>query len=78
MPAQIEIQPLKAANITAVQIEETRLSGRPFFVVSVMERPGKAPYRRWYPTEADALAYAAETADRRGLLLIDLREGEPE
>lgn len=70
----VELPALRATEVVAVTLERTELSGSPTWVVSLRRYPGQPPRRRWYATEAEALAFAAEQAERYGLLLIDLRE----
>lgn len=65
---------LRTTDCVAVTLEQAELACQPVWVVSVRERVSASPRRRWFPSSADALAYAAEQADRYGLLLIDLRD----
>jgi hypothetical protein len=72
---KIEIPTLRATDIIAVTLEHAELANCPVWIVTTREGLRRPPARRWYPEEAQALAHAAEQADRHGLLLIDLRDG---
>lgn len=71
----LDLPALRAAgDVVAATIESADLDGSTVSVVTVRESRGHPALRRWYADEAAALAYAAEMADRHGLLLIDLRD----
>lgn len=70
----VELPALRASEVVAVTLERAQLSGSATWVVSLRRYLGQPACRRWYATEAEALAFAAEQAERYGLLLIDLRE----
>jgi len=71
----IELPTLRAAgDIVAVAIETTELAGQAVTVVTCREAVGRPPCRRWYPDPGEALAYAAQMADRHQLPLLDLRD----
>lgn len=72
----VELPILRAGQCVAVTIERAELAGQPIWVVTMRESVGRPPQRRWHPDESAALAYAAEQADRHGLMLFDLRTAE--
>lgn len=71
----IELPVLRSTDVIAVTIERATLNDIPIWVATVRESGSVAARRRWFPDELVALTYAAEQADRAGLLLIDLRHG---
>jgi hypothetical protein len=76
---RIEIPQLRADGYAiAVAIETAEVAATPMTVVTIRERVSSPPYRRWYPEQDQALAYAVEQADRHGLPLLDLRDAEVE
>jgi post-segregation antitoxin (ccd killing protein) len=72
----IEIPTLRAGRVVAVAVELADVDGSPLAIVSVTQSVDEPTRRRWYADERDAIAYAAEQADRFGLPLLDLREPE--
>ncbi len=67
---------LRSSDVVAVTLELAELGNSPVWVVTIRPDAVTQPRRRWYAESGPALAYAAEEADRLGLLLIDLREME--
>lgn len=75
----IEIPTCRATDIIAVTLECVELAGQAMWVATIRTSFAQPVIRRWFPLEAEALAHAAERADRHGLPLIDLRGGgEPQ
>ncbi len=72
----IDLPGLRTTDVVAVTLELAELANSPVWVVTIRPDAVTQPRRRWYAESSPALAYAAEEADRLGLLLIDLRELE--
>ncbi len=72
----ISIPTLRAGRVVAVAVEFAEVDGSTIAIVSVTEAVDRPTRRRWYADELDAIAYAAEQADRLGLPLLDLRNPE--
>lgn len=72
----ISIPTLRAGRVVAVAIELAEVDGSHLSIVSVTQSVDEPTRRRWYADERDAIAYAAEQADRFGLPLLDLRDPE--
>ena len=72
----LEVPALRSAggNWRGVAIETAPLAGSMLAAVTV--RCQAATRRRWFGSEADALAYAAEQADAHNLPLLDLRDAD--
>lgn len=72
----IAIPTLRAGRVVAVAIELADVDGNALAIVSVTQSIDEPTRRRWYADQRDAVAYAAEQADRFGLPLLDLRDPE--
>ena len=75
---EIALPTLRTADWHCCTVERVELAGRPFWVATVPPEFGAAPVHRWYSAHGEALAYAAEQADRRSMALFDFSMGESE
>lgn len=73
LPRLIDLPNLRASDVLAVQLEKAELAGHPVWIVTWRESAGCAPRRRWFSDDPAAVAYAAQEANRLGLMLLDLR-----
>lgn len=75
-PAPLEVPSLRSAfgNWRGVAIETAELAGS--MLAAVTTRCQITTRRRWFGSEADALAYAVEQADAHNLPLLDLRDAD--
>lgn len=72
----LSIPALRAGSTIAVTVELADVDGNALAIVSVRQAADEPTRRRWYADQRDAVAYAAEQADRFGLPLLDLRDPE--
>lgn len=69
--AEIALPTLRTTDWRCCFVERIEMAGSSFWIATVHGDFGATPTHRWYANRAEALAYAAERAEKYGLPLFD-------